>query len=97
LISDYQQFARSVGEEFWLLIEGRPTLSLVLREVDESEFGRVFMPKTASAGRSLEDHDLVDRIGPAMPIPALAHVELMPDELLPLWLRQQSELLRHRV
>lgn len=33
MISDFEQFASSVGEEFWLLIEGRPTLSLVLREV----------------------------------------------------------------
>jgi hypothetical protein len=55
------------------------------------------MPKTASARRPIEDYDLVDRIGPAMPILALAQVELMPDELLPLWLWQRSELLRHRV
>ncbi len=33
MISDYQQFAKSVGDEFSLLIEGRPALSLVLREV----------------------------------------------------------------
>lgn len=31
---DYQQFAKTVGEEYAILIEGEPVLALVLREVE---------------------------------------------------------------
>ena len=31
---DYQQFAKTIGEEYAILIEGEPTLALVLREVE---------------------------------------------------------------